>query len=184
MIRRKPFAEARLQRFARKLLHGFRCSQNWPAQWMLRPEATGKNFVQQRLRVIEIHLDLFENHLALFVYILGIEKRAQAKVGNDVKGDRQMLVEHFRVEANLFFGGKSVQHSANRVHFAGYGFSGAALGALEDHVLHKMSEAVLLGGFAAGTIANPNADRNRADMGRSEEHTSELQSRLHLVCRL
>src|SRR2546429_9803084 len=27
-------------------------------------------------------------------------------------------------------------------------------------------------------------DRGRVDGGRSEEHTSELQSRLHLVCRL
>src|SRR2546429_9322675 len=28
------------------------------------------------------------------------------------------------------------------------------------------------------------ADDARAEQGRSEEHTSELQSRLHLVCRL
>src|SRR3989449_6579293 len=28
------------------------------------------------------------------------------------------------------------------------------------------------------------ADRPAADVARSEEHTSELQSRLHLVCRL
>src|SRR2546422_6186488 len=27
-------------------------------------------------------------------------------------------------------------------------------------------------------------ERGRVDKGRSEEHTSELQSRLHLVCRL
>src|SRR5205809_4125828 len=27
-------------------------------------------------------------------------------------------------------------------------------------------------------------DRHLIDLGRSEEHTSELQSRLHLVCRL
>src|SRR2546429_5605478 len=31
----------------------------------------------------------------------------------------------------------------------------------------------------------PDADRQRGEVGpRSEEHTSELQSRLHLVCRL
>src|SRR5687768_18010105 len=34
------------------------------------------------------------------------------------------------------------------------------------------------GGALIGAIANP------ADFSRSEEHTSELQSRLHLVCRL
>src|SRR2546429_6556823 len=32
--------------------------------------------------------------------------------------------------------------------------------------------------------AAPNADEQRGAKKRSEEHTSELQSRLHLVCRL
>src|SRR5687768_17917788 len=36
---------------------------------------------------------------------------------------------------------------------------------------------------AAGA-ANSRGRRPPADLGRSEEHTSELQSRLHLVCRL
>src|SRR2546422_9598294 len=31
---------------------------------------------------------------------------------------------------------------------------------------------------------SPGSDRRRCRRGRSEEHTSELQSRLHLVCRL
>src|SRR5687768_18279711 len=30
----------------------------------------------------------------------------------------------------------------------------------------------------------PSAEQHAGDAGRSEEHTSELQSRLHLVCRL
>src|SRR5687768_17943613 len=33
-------------------------------------------------------------------------------------------------------------------------------------------------------FADRNVQRNDADAVRSEEHTSELQSRLHLVCRL
>src|SRR2546422_2787836 len=37
-----------------------------------------------------------------------------------------------------------------------------------------------------GDAGRPGADRpdGARDLGRSEEHTSELQSRLHLVCRL
>src|SRR3989449_3908411 len=35
-----------------------------------------------------------------------------------------------------------------------------------------------------GGILPHRADSRRAAAGRSEEHTSELQSRLHLVCRL
>src|SRR2546422_405861 len=33
-------------------------------------------------------------------------------------------------------------------------------------------------------VAFPPLSRNPSNAGRSEEHTSELQSRLHLVCRL
>src|SRR2546422_7639503 len=36
----------------------------------------------------------------------------------------------------------------------------------------------------AGFSPRPVLHRGRAAEGRSEEHTSELQSRLHLVCRL
>src|SRR2546429_4909334 len=35
-----------------------------------------------------------------------------------------------------------------------------------------------------GTSGTPAGSRRGARSGRSEEHTSELQSRLHLVCRL
>src|SRR2546429_5361376 len=37
---------------------------------------------------------------------------------------------------------------------------------------------------AASRSANPAASRDTSPSCRSEEHTSELQSRLHLVCRL
>src|SRR2546429_2154856 len=37
--------------------------------------------------------------------------------------------------------------------------------------------------FDRGARRGPGTDRRRGD-SRSEEHTSELQSRLHLVCRL
>src|SRR2546422_3910306 len=39
-------------------------------------------------------------------------------------------------------------------------------------------------GTAAGTSSRVPAPGRTASGGRSEEHTSELQSRLHLVCRL
>src|SRR2546429_5671353 len=38
--------------------------------------------------------------------------------------------------------------------------------------------------FAPFKLKEGNWDSRRHDLGRSEEHTSELQSRLHLVCRL
>src|SRR2546422_9459726 len=38
--------------------------------------------------------------------------------------------------------------------------------------------------IAIGVPTEPEAERATFDGARSEEHTSELQSRLHLVCRL
>src|SRR2546422_7940361 len=49
---------------------------------------------------------------------------------------------------------------------------GRKVKAFDNHSLGKRGEAVTCGGFGIEIRA------------RSEEHTSELQSRLHLVCRL
>src|SRR5258708_37484955 len=116
---------------------------------MLRPEAACEYFVQQRFRVVEIHLDLFENYLTFLCYVVGIEERTKTQVGNNIERNGEMIVENFCVETNLFFGGEGVEHSADRIHFAGDGLGGTALGTFEDHVLHEMLEAVLLAVFAA-----------------------------------
>src|SRR2546422_4889047 len=49
-------------------------------------------------------------------------------------------------------------------------------------VVARCAASTFLSGriFAAGSVASPACTRD----DRSEEHTSELQSRLHLVCRL
>src|SRR2546422_1679918 len=50
------------------------------------------------------------------------------------------------------------------------------------------SNPLLIAGIIAVIVAvvaaRPDRDRDDRDDHRSEEHTSELQSRLHLVCRL
>src|SRR6266853_5576794 len=129
------------------------------------PETPRKNFVQQIFRVVQVHLDFFQDHLAFFFYIFGIELGPQNEIGNDVEGNREMLVEHFGVETNLFFGGEGVQHSADGIHLSRYGFRGAPFGALEDHVLHEMGQPVLFQHFAARTVAHPNTDRDRTYVG-------------------
>src|SRR5712672_3151632 len=105
---------------------------------MSGPETPRKDFVQQIFRVVQVHLDFFQDYLAFFFHILGIELGPQNEIGNDVEGNREMLVEHFGVEANLFFGGEGVQHSTDGIHLSRNSFRGAPLRALEDHVLHEM----------------------------------------------
>jgi len=128
--------------------------------------------VQKVFGVVEVHLDFFEDDLAFFFDVLGVKQRAENEIGDDVKGDGKMLVENLGVEADLFLGGKSIEHAADGVHFAGDGFGGAALGTFEDHVLHEVGETVLFGDFAAGTVANPDADGDGADVGHglSNDH--------------
>src|SRR6266481_1835013 len=132
---------------------------------MSGPETPRKNFVQQIFRVVQVHLDFFQDHLAFFFYIFGIELGPQNEIGNDVERNREMLVEHFGVEANLFFGGEGVQHSADGIHLSRNGFRGAPLRAFEDHVLHEMGQAIFFQYFAARAVAHPNADRDGTYVG-------------------
>ena len=164
MVGRKPILEAAKKRFAVEIADGFRSAEDRAAEGMLGPETAGENVVEKIFGIVQVHLDFFEDNLALFIDVVGIELGTKDEIGDDVERDREMLVENFGVEADLFLGGEGVEHAANGIHFAGDGFGGTALSAFENHVLEEMSEAVFGGGFAAGTIANPDADGDGADV--------------------
>jgi len=139
---------------------------------MLRPETARESFVEEILWVVHVHLDFFEDNLLLVFDVSGIEARTEAEIADDVEGDGEMLVENFGIETDLFLGGESVKHAADGIHFAGNGFGGAAFGAFENHVLDEVSEAVFLRDFAAGTVANPDANGDGAHVGHglSDDH--------------
>src|SRR5262245_64996157 len=66
-------------------------------------------------------------------------------------------------------------------------FRSHVLAAGDDHVLHTVDEeevAVLVEVPRVTGVVPAAAERLRGRVGRSEEHTSELQSLRHLVCRL
>jgi len=132
---------------------------------MIRPEAFGENFVEQGFGIVLIHLDFFEDHLSFLLHIARIEPWAKNEIGDDVKGDGQVLVEHFGVEAGEFLSGERIEHAADGVHRTGNLFGGAALRALEDHVLEEMGDAVLRGVLPARARANPDAHGDRTHMG-------------------
>jgi hypothetical protein len=132
---------------------------------MLGPEASGEKFVEEIFGIVLIHFDFLEDDLAFLGDVFGIKFWAEDEIGENVEGDGEMLIEDLGVEADLLLGGESVQHAADGVHFTGDSFSGAALGTFENHVLDEMGEAVFLGNFAAGTIADPNADGDGAHVG-------------------
>src|SRR5262245_24253564 len=140
---------------------------------MLRPEPARENLMQQVLRIVEIHLDLFQHYLAFFGDVLGIEAWSQHQVRDDVESDRQILIENFSVEANLFFGSEGVEHAPDGIHFTSDSFRRTPLGAFEHHMLHKVRQPILLERLAARTVAHPHTDRDRANMAHRLGHYNQ-----------
>lgn len=164
MIGSEPVLEAAAEGFALKFANGVGCAENGAAKRVIGPEAAGEDVVEKIFRVVHVHLDFFEDDLAFFLDIFGIEFGAQDEIGENVEGNREMGVEDFGVEADLFLGSEGVEHAANGIHFAGDVFGGASLGALEDHMFEEMGGAVFGGGFPAGAVADPDANGDGTDV--------------------
>jgi hypothetical protein len=86
-----------------------------PAQRMALPERLGENLVDEVVRRVLDHLDLFEDDLLLAFDVALVERGAKDDVRQDVDRKRQMLVEHLDVIARVLFGGKRVELAANGV---------------------------------------------------------------------
>src|SRR5580704_3254695 len=69
----KPIAKAAAQSFFVKIADCLRCAEDRTAEGMFRPEAARENGVEQVLRIVQVHLDFFEDYLTLFLYVFGIE---------------------------------------------------------------------------------------------------------------
>ena len=112
---------------------------------MALPEVRRKDLVDQIVRAVRLHLDLFEDD-ALFLFdVLVAKHRMEHQVREHVDGERQVLVENFGVEAHQFLGGEGIQVAADGIDRARDIFGRTAGGALEEHVLDEMRDAVLLG---------------------------------------
>jgi len=154
----KPTAKAIAQGFTRKFLHRARGAENGAPERMIGPETAGEQFLKKIFGIVHVHLDFFEDNLALLPDVFGVKQRPKNEVGENIEGDGEMFVEDLGVKTDLLLGSEGVQHAADGIHFAGDGLGGAALGTLENHVLDEMSEAVFLRELAAGTVADPEAD--------------------------
>src|SRR6266404_6591033 len=82
--------------------------ENRSAEWMVLPEVLGENFMYEVVRIVLVHLDFFQDHAAFACDVLIIKNRIQNQVAEDVKSDRQMLVQHFHAETDAFLGGERV----------------------------------------------------------------------------
>ena len=89
---------------------------------------------------------------------LGIEDRVAQDVGQDVDGERHVLLEHAGVVGGRLDAGRGVDLAADRFDLLGDLDRRAGLGALEGHVLEEMREAVLLLALGARAGADPDAE--------------------------
>ncbi len=145
-------------------LHGFFGAQDRLAERMILPEILGKDFVDEIVGIIFVHLDLFDDHAAFADDVGGIEDGIQNQVAQNIERGGDMLVEHLDVEADAFLGGEGVHVAADGIDLARDFFRRAVLGPFEDHVLDEMGDAVPFGIFVARSGLQPNADGSRADV--------------------
>jgi len=127
----------------------------------------------------------FEDNLAFLLHVFGIEFRAEHEVGDHVKGDGQVLVQNFCVEADLLLGSEGVEHAADGIHFRGDGFGGAALRALKDMCSIKCASPFSSGTSRREPFANPQADGTERTLGHGlgDDHEAVGQNVLLNVAR-
>ena len=134
---------------------GLRGAEDGTAERITLPELLGENLVDQVVRIVLVHLDLFEDDALLACDVFAGKGGMKDEVGEDVERGLSLLFKHLDVEADIFLAGEGIQVAAHAVDLAGDLLGGAGGGALEDHVLDKVGDAVALGRLIPRSTGNP-----------------------------
>src|SRR5882724_9815142 len=110
MVRGEPVSKTRTERLTIEFSDGFRRTENRAAQRMLRPEAARENLVKQIFGIVQVHLDFFEDDLALFSYIIGVEFCQQNNTRDHEKGQGQFLEKTLGVKTIFLFEIEGLNH--------------------------------------------------------------------------
>jgi hypothetical protein len=124
-----------------------------------------------------VDLDFFEDDAALALNVRVGEGWIEDQIAEHVEGDGHVVRKRFDAEADGLLAGEGVEIAADGVHFAGNVLRRAGLGALEEHVLDKVRDAVDLRGLIARAGFDPDAHGDRAQMlhafGEDDEAVGE-----------
>src|SRR6476659_10272384 len=104
--------------------------------------------------------DFLQDHVTLPRKLSALEARGKNDVAQDIQRKSQIVAQHAGVIGRRVDAGRGVQLTAYRFDLLGDGLSAAAVGALEGHMLEKMSDAVFSQTLAAATGSNPYAERD------------------------
>ena len=114
-----------------------------PSEWPFQ-KLDGKQLMDEVVRAVGLHLDLFQDDAFFLLDVFRPEGGVKDEIRQDIEGLVQVLVENLGIEADQFLGGEGVEIAADGIHRAGNVFGRALGGALKEHVLDKVRDAVLL----------------------------------------
>ncbi len=124
-------------------------------------------------RIVLRGADLLHDHILLALELGRIERWVAENVGEHVERERHVGFEHARVIGRRFDRGRGVEVAADRLDLLRDLPRGAALRALERHVLEKMRDAVFLLLLVAAAGADPDAERGGLEMRHGVGHHRE-----------
>ncbi len=144
-------------------------------QRMIRPELLREHLVHQVVRRVLDHFDFFEHHTLLARNLLGRQRRPQQHVAQQVERNRQMFVEDFDVVPGVLLRRERVDLSTNGIDLLREVTGRPRIGALEEHVLHKMRDATVGIGFVPGAAGQPDANGRRPHVRNTFGHKPEAR---------
>ncbi len=148
-------------------------SEDRPAERVILPELADEDLVDQVVRRVLHHADLFEDDAPLHLDVGLREARAEDDVGQQIERDVDLLVEHVRVEGGVLLPREGVHVPAENVDDAGDVGRRTALGPLEDQVLEEMRRPGVLGSLDGRTAAEVIPERDRSNVGESLDENGE-----------
>ena len=134
------------------------------AKRMPLPVVLAEQVVHQLVRGVLDHPDLLEDDFPFLFDIIRREARGKDDVGEQIDGDRQVLVEDPRVEAGVFLAGEGIHLPADGVDDERDLLGGPSHRPLEDKMLDEVADAVHLRRLMTGAGPQPDPQRNRTDM--------------------
>ena len=96
-------------------------------------------------RVVLVAVYLLEDDAALLVNLLLREGAVEDDVGEQLQGTREILLQEGRVHHRLLLVGEGIEVAPHILHAVQYVPRAALRGTLEQHVLHEMGQARLVG---------------------------------------
>ena len=124
-------------------------AQDRAAQGVPGPDLPCEQIVDDVVGRVLDHLDLLQDDRFLALQLVGVEERVQEDVGQEIDGERQVLVEDLDVEAGMLLGGEGVHLAADRVHGASDRLGAARGGPLEYEVLDQVGHPATVLGLVA-----------------------------------